>query len=35
MMAFYIAVTDRTQLASVYRSLRRVPHTLRVRRDGH
>jgi GTP diphosphokinase / guanosine-3',5'-bis(diphosphate) 3'-diphosphatase len=34
-MSFYIAVTDRTQLASVYRSLRRVPHTLRVRRDGH
>jgi GTP diphosphokinase / guanosine-3',5'-bis(diphosphate) 3'-diphosphatase len=35
MMAFYIAVTDRKQLATVYRSLRRVPHTLRVRRDGH
>jgi GTP diphosphokinase / guanosine-3',5'-bis(diphosphate) 3'-diphosphatase len=35
MMSFYIAVADRTQLASVYRSLRRVPHTLRVRRDGH
>ena len=35
MMSFYIAVTDRTQLAAVYRSLRRVPHTLRVRRDGH
>ncbi len=35
MMSFYISVTDRKQLASVYRSLRRVPHTLRVRRDGH
>ena len=35
MMAFYIAVTDRKQLATVYRSLRRVPHTLRVCRDGH
>jgi GTP diphosphokinase / guanosine-3',5'-bis(diphosphate) 3'-diphosphatase len=35
MMSFYIAVTDRKQLATVYRSLRRVPHTLRVRRDGH
>jgi RelA/SpoT family (p)ppGpp synthetase len=35
MMSFFIAVTDRKQLASVYRSLRRVPHTLKVRRDGH
>jgi GTP diphosphokinase / guanosine-3',5'-bis(diphosphate) 3'-diphosphatase len=35
MMSFYMAVTDRKQLATVYRSLRRVPHTLRVRRDGH
>ena len=35
MMSFYIAVADRKQLASVYRSVRRVPHTLRVRRDGH
>ena len=35
MMSFYIAVTGRTQLAAVYRSLRRVPYTLRVRREGH
>ena len=35
MMSFYIAVADRKQLAAVYRSLRRVPQMLRVRRDGH
>jgi GTP diphosphokinase / guanosine-3',5'-bis(diphosphate) 3'-diphosphatase len=35
MMSFYIAVSDRVHLAAVYRSLRRVPYTLHVRRDGH
>jgi (p)ppGpp synthase/HD superfamily hydrolase len=34
-MSFNIAVTDRNHLSKVYRSLRRVPHTLKVRRDGH
>ncbi len=34
-MMFYVAVTDRKQLADVFRALRRVPHTLRVRREGH
>jgi (p)ppGpp synthase/HD superfamily hydrolase len=35
MMSFQIAVSDRVHLASVYRSIRRVPYTLRVRREGH
>lgn len=35
MMMFTVAVTDRTQLAAALRNLRRVPHTLHVRRDGH
>ena len=34
-MLFQIAVNDRVHLAQAYRSLRRVPHTLRVRRESH
>jgi GTP diphosphokinase / guanosine-3',5'-bis(diphosphate) 3'-diphosphatase len=34
-MSFHIAVYDRVHLAQAYRSLRRVPYTLGVRRDGH
>jgi (p)ppGpp synthase/HD superfamily hydrolase len=34
-MSFQISVNDRTHLAHAYRSLRRVPYTLRVRREGH
>jgi GTP diphosphokinase / guanosine-3',5'-bis(diphosphate) 3'-diphosphatase len=34
-MSFHIAVSDRVHLASVYRSIRRVPYTLHVRRDRH
>lgn len=34
-MLFQIAVYDRIHLAQAYRNLRRVPHTLRVRRENY
>jgi RelA/SpoT family (p)ppGpp synthetase len=34
-MLFQIAVYDRIHLAQAYRNLRRVPHTLRVRRESY
>lgn len=34
-MLFQISVNDRLHLARAYRNLRRVPHTLRIRREGH
>jgi GTP diphosphokinase / guanosine-3',5'-bis(diphosphate) 3'-diphosphatase len=34
-MSFHIAVSDRVHLAMVYRSLRRVPYTVGIRRNGH
>ncbi len=35
LMSFHVAVSDRVHLARVYRSVRRVPYTIKVRRDGH